>query len=463
MLNGMLTPAPRTPPAQEGFALVEVMISAMIVILVTGAVVGLLVATGHGAAQERNRSQAFALAQEDQARLRTMRIAELNLNQKREVTVGGATYTVHSTGVFVENATGESTSCGAESDADYVRISSEVTWPDMGGRQPVLIQSIVSPVSGSLDPHRGKLEVKVVNADGDGISGVGLDGSGPGNFSGSTDENGCAIFANLPEGTYTLTPSLREGFVDRNGRPPGEQEASVQPSATVTKELMFGEAGTATVDFTTRPYGGAVTTAKASSIVIQNGLTEFPQTIESESHEPEPSITARLFPSSTTIFAGACDANNPSPGTGTPSEEAKKEFADVEVPAGGEASPKTIQLPPLNLVVKNSSGTELSGATVTATETESSTGEVCDPPLTRSFTTNEDGRLDEPALPYGEYEVCASSVFNTRVREGSYWNPEYVWKLRPHHDSEPVQVHSLNPGLTTISLSADDDEGECST
>jgi len=74
----------RTPPAQnrsgpeDGFILIEVLVSALILAIVAAAVLAVLSSTTHSAASERVRSQAAALAQEDQARMRTMRIGTLN-------------------------------------------------------------------------------------------------------------------------------------------------------------------------------------------------------------------------------------------------------------------------------------------------------------------------------------------------------------------------------------------------
>ncbi len=62
---------------QDGFVLIEVLISGLIAVLVAGAVMTLFAATERSAADTRHRSQAAAVAQEDQARLRTMRIPTL--------------------------------------------------------------------------------------------------------------------------------------------------------------------------------------------------------------------------------------------------------------------------------------------------------------------------------------------------------------------------------------------------
>src|ERR1700710_854843 len=68
-------PARSTPPSAAGFALIEVVVSGLIAVIVTGGVIGLINSTGRAGAEERHRSQAFSIAQEDQARLRSTQIA----------------------------------------------------------------------------------------------------------------------------------------------------------------------------------------------------------------------------------------------------------------------------------------------------------------------------------------------------------------------------------------------------
>ena len=170
------------PDDQAGFAIVEVLIAAVFAIGIAGALFGLLNATARSSAEERHRSQAYALAQEDQARMRALRIPVLNnLNQNRSVAFNGTTYTVNSRAFFVNDTTG-TTSCGTNSSADYVRIGSTVTWPTMGSRPPAEIQSIVAPPVGSRDPDAGTLTVTAINAAGQPLPGVGVSGNGPRNL-----------------------------------------------------------------------------------------------------------------------------------------------------------------------------------------------------------------------------------------------------------------------------------------
>jgi len=104
-----MTPPGRKPlHGEDGFALIEVLVSALILAIVAAGVLSLLAATTRSAAAERNHSQAYALAQEDQARLRSVRLSSLNrLKQTNAYTLGGTKFTVESSGVFVNNTKGQ--------------------------------------------------------------------------------------------------------------------------------------------------------------------------------------------------------------------------------------------------------------------------------------------------------------------------------------------------------------------
>ena len=60
------------PPGEDGFILIEVLVSAVILAIVAGAVLTLITAATRSAASTRNHSTAYGLAQEDQARMQEL-------------------------------------------------------------------------------------------------------------------------------------------------------------------------------------------------------------------------------------------------------------------------------------------------------------------------------------------------------------------------------------------------------
>jgi type II secretory pathway pseudopilin PulG len=402
---------------EGGFALIEVLISALIVVLVTAAVVQTLTATGRASTEERHRAQAFSVAQEDQARLRAMQISTLQQGlPPRTVTVDGTPFTVTSTATYVSAKTG-GTQCGGEGRADYVRIGSSVTWPTMHeGAAPVSIESIVSPISGSVDATSGGLAVTLLNSRDEGIPGVPISGSGPATFFGSTNSEGCALFGGQPTGKYTITanPAGTE-WVDVNGEVPQPFNMEVTGGTTASKELHYDHAGHLTVKYSVRSREtGTPVAAKTDSFIVTN-----PEMTTARAFGTLGTMTTELkskalypFKSGYSVYAGSC----------TPAikelepESGARQY--VEVPPGG--SPETVvQLPALYLTVRSSKGTApeqtaVSGAKVTLRDLNCKNAKK--ELVVREYTTTAIGSLAEKAtptfeaagVPTGEYEVCAS-------------------------------------------------------
>lgn len=424
----------RTPPARPatdaGFALIEILVSALIVVIVGGAVLTLLQTTARSAGDQRWHATAFSLAQEDQSRLRTSRLATLNnLQQTREVKVDGTTYTVESTGVFVNSGSGTASCTEGYESADYAKISTTVTWPAIGSRKPVRLESLIAPSSGSLDPSHGSLTISATNAAGEPLSGVSISGTGPGTFSGSTDESGCANFADLPEGNYTMTTSAN-GLVDENGDAVGNRVVGVIASGSQTVLLRFDKAGKAIVSFEHLVENGPEKeAAEIDSIFLYHPELSGSGVVKGDpggARSAEP-LKADLFPFTTpyTVYAGSCTSNNPNPKeeAGAPGEAA---MAGITVPSDGEVT-ETIQVPALYVTVKNGSSL-VQGAEVVITDDECKDGGNY---VERTYFSNnsgmqsENGGTDptEPALPWGRYNVCA------RAYTSGYWRRQRAYDI----------------------------------
>jgi Tfp pilus assembly protein PilV len=417
-----VTPA-RTQPthaSEQGFALIEVLVSALCIAIVGGAVATTLQATARSASDSRNHTMAQAIAIEDQARLRSTRISSLNkLSQTPQiypVTLDGTTFTVTSTGVFVNNTSQTASCASGQTSADYIRISSSVTWTALGKRPPVMVESIVSPSNGSLDPGHGTLTFSTINAAGKPLPGVGISGTGSGTFSGTTDASGCATFADLPAGNYTVTASA-PGLVDKFGKAPTTLNPSpgVNPSSTNTAQLQYDIPGTIEASFKYRV--GSTTEFKTSSqrsIAVYNSGTGAPTpTFVSGGSSPVPSIKlGSLFPftSKYAVYAGSCTENNPNP-TSNPEAPGAGAVAGFEVTPGATVQ-GAIHLPALNLVVKDGA-TLLSGAKVKITGTCS---------FSREYTTTTGGVLPDGGLPWGTYTICAQKGSGSSTRRKTVSN-----------------------------------------
>jgi prepilin-type N-terminal cleavage/methylation domain-containing protein len=406
--------------AEDGFTIIEVLVTAVIIAIVMGATYGALASAGRAGSEQRRHAESYAVAQKDQARMRSLRISQLNgLDEVTVVNEGGTEYEVHSTGEFVNDVTGTASCEEGTNSSDYIKITSTVTWPSIGNRPATVIQSLVAPPAGSLSEDTGALAVVVRDGAGNGLAGVPLTGSGAGSFSGQTGDTGCVLFTDLPVGNYTLTPSTAAGVVDADGNPPGPIDTSVVGQSTNTLVLRYDTPGRINVDFRTRISGSVQSTTADGVVVFNTGMTA-PKPF-AQIGSPVSSIdVGPLFPFSSpyAVYAGSCEANNPNPDE-LEDPPAAAALADVSV-LPSQTATATIQLPALDLTVRNgnssSPGAAISGATVKVADNGCQQGGN---PVTRTYTTNASGKLSNPGLPYGTYDVCASAFLSGSNRRNT--------------------------------------------
>jgi Tfp pilus assembly protein PilV len=442
-----MTPArQKLPPAEAGFALIEVLISAVVIVLVSAGTFGLLQTMSKASGEQRHSSQAFALAQEDQARLRSMQLVVLsNLSESREIKLANTTFTVRSTGVFVNNKTASISCTGDDISADYAQVTSVVTWPGMVGSEKAVLRSIVSPTNNSIDSNNGTLTVSVTNESGEPRAGVDLKA---GIYSAKSDVNGCATFPNLAQGSQTLEfNGENAGMVTTNSNYAEKTQAGVGAGSAKMTKLVYDAAGSIPVNFKYRVgSSGTFKAASADSVVAIHLVMKEAKVSRTLDGTRQPTVSAfPLFPftSPYTVYAGSCPSNEPSASA----------MASAIVPAGGKASaPVTVQMPAFEVIVKE--GTKaLKGAKVTITDKncKDAKGNLAK----RVYTTNAEGKQFtvgslteevEPALPWGTYEVCASTT-------GSKAKKKIV-------SSQTVQSLTATTALT-INLESGTSTGEC--
>ena len=197
---------------QAGIAIVEVLVSALVLLIFSVGVVTVLTGSTRATAQERHRGQANALAEQELERVRSLRIIDLvSLNSTRWVLDDGTQlatgcptsgaqsrqtcYTITSTSQFQDEPAATNGCSAGSGSRDYMVLTVSVSWTGMGALHPVKAATIVSPPSGSFVPNSGSVLVNVTDSRNVGISGVALSGSGPGSFSGTTERDGLRAVA----------------------------------------------------------------------------------------------------------------------------------------------------------------------------------------------------------------------------------------------------------------------------
>jgi Tfp pilus assembly protein PilV len=412
-----------TLPAEQGFVLIEILVSALVLVIASAGVVTLLQTTIKAQGEQRHGSEAYALAQEDQARLASMRLGSLkHLDETRSIMLNKTEFKVHSLGVFLNDKTSTVSCTVGSSSADYVQMTSIVTWPRMKGSEKAKIVSILSQSNGSLDPNNGTLAVSVTNEAMEPMANVRVYGesTGGGAFDGLTDVAGCASFPDLPAvpiSNYSMTAdATAAGLVNKDGKSSEEKTVGVKANDVENVPLQFDHPGTIPLNFKYRVGStGTFATATADSVVAYNSTMTTAKVVGTPGGIRESIINATpLFPftSAYTLYPGSCASNNPNTEGKNPAG-----VATVVAPRGATAAPATIQLPALELVVKKGSTGPVPGAKVTITDT--SCKEAKGSLVKRTFTTNAAGKpsssetgVAEPALPWGKYTVCASAIFS---------------------------------------------------
>jgi Tfp pilus assembly protein PilV len=388
--------------SEAGFTLIEMLVSSLLIVAIGAAVAQALVASAYLSGDQRRRSEAAQIAQQDQERLRGLSVAQLNsLNQvaPRSVAVAGSTFTVSSTSQFLDTTGGPSCNPGA---AAYFKIVSTVNWAS-NARKPVTTESIVAPPAG------GTIRAQVQDETGSPLPNVTVSANGPDVESASTDSAGCAILSGLPSGSYALTYSLA-GYVDRNGASPltgiNATVSSTGNSIPSTNPVVMGKAGYVTAVFgipagtTTWPGGeadylswyGAGSGASMAS----------PKSLPSTSPAPvAPSLsTGGLFPfiftpggyaSNYQIWAGKCVQMEPPAGV------------DKFTVGPGSSQTFTVQEPELDLFVLKA-GVRVKPDHVKITYTSTSGSPSCtdtwQPTVASNADTNARGALANPGQPF---------------------------------------------------------------
>ena len=400
----------RAKDDQGGVILVEVVVSGLLLVIVAlGAFTAFDSAT-RSTAQERHRARANALAEADLSRMRSMRISALsNLVQTRTVVQDEQSYTITSRAEYQTDSAGTASCEAGAAAADYIKVSSTVTWPSLGNRPPLVSATLVAPPNGSIAPNSGALAIAVENAANIGIPGVGISGSGAGSFTGVTGSTGCVIFGNLPAGSYTVSVSgVANGLVDRDGKSPGPVTTSVVGESTNTLVLQYDDPGEIPVTFRTRNYANELVESAADSIVVYNTGLSVARVFGTVGTQLATQTASPMFPftSDYAVYAGTCEGDNPNPLELDP-PPAPAAIGSALVPPGGSA-PVQIQLPALHLRAEgdDNDGNNVEpvvGATVRIRDTRCGN-------LLRTFNTVAEGRLANPGLPFSDYNVCVHGL-----------------------------------------------------
>jgi hypothetical protein len=315
---------------QGGFALTEAIAAAAVLALLSLGVLAGIDGAASSTGREKARSTASSLAEEDQERLHSIPANNLpELRERKDVPVGGITYTVASEADWISDANGSTVSCTSEGGkADYLRLRTTVTSKTVGtSTKPVVLESIVAPPVGSAGGNNGTLAVQVLDRDKVGVTNVtvGISGETGGHTATKkTNAVGCAIFAMIPADTYATSINV-PGWVDPGGVTAVNATGIVSPGGTTITSLLYDKRAQVTTGFDTLYYryngsspGWVTQASRAWALSLENsdvpgsGIRTFADT--SGAVDPLTVQTGtNLFPFADGygIYAGKCAEQNP--------------------------------------------------------------------------------------------------------------------------------------------------------
>jgi Tfp pilus assembly protein PilV len=405
--------------SQRGSALIEIMMSALLVALAATAVFKGIDGATATSGQSKSRALAVSLAQEDQERMRSMDPRKLSGYNPGPTTktVNGVAYTITSTGDWVSDRTDSESCTKGDGRVTYVKIASKVEWPDMRSSKPVQASSIVAINNAYA---KGSLAVKIIDRNGDGVPLVPITVDPPVSLTKDTNDAGCSVFDGLDAGQY-FGQFSKLSYVNPNGdnvvRPAGGW--NVTTGSTSVSTYQYDKAGTINFTFDTKyltnPAWNISSTPQGTAVTLMHQNIPGPPAQGVKTADVAVGSSGlnfgSLFPFTTpyTAFAGKCATAAPS--WTTPSS--------ATVPPAGSVGLK-LRMPAIGVKVRRSGGNLSRPADVTVRPASGAciqTRTLPQAPNPAGDTIPTSGTASTYAFPPGDYIVCADDNAPTGVRK----------------------------------------------
>jgi Tfp pilus assembly protein PilV len=395
--------------------MIEVLVGAVLLAIATFAIFSGLDGAQATGQMNKQRSVSSTLAQQDIERLRAFPITALsNYHQIRTVDVAGVLYTVTSRSEWVRDSSGVVSCTNDAAQPQYMKLSSTVHSPASVSR-PVKEVSLLTPAPGAFSGTSGTVAVKVTDRTGAAHVGVTVQLSGPGSYSDTTNEFGCAIFGMVPSGNYDVNVP---GYVGWGGEGFADGQLAVVAAKTSLKQMEVEQPASLTANLKVPPGVPAdwTTAALSNSITVANaklpgGFKEFPAASAVSAID-----ATGLFPflDGYGVYAGTCRANNPAFWQSTYFQPGGPGHAALN-PADFR-KPVDVHMGALRVILHTSAGASLSNAKVTVRLGD--TGDTRTGCAANTLVFNIPSANDHVdfILPMGTYRICASGGTTVRNR-----------------------------------------------
>lgn len=290
----------------------------------------------------------------------------------------------------------------------YVKVSVDVRWP--GARSPVRSETLLTPRAGTGPAATASQRVHVVDRNGTSRQGqqVFLTGGGTTSVL-PTDEFGCVVFADLPDGNYEVrldTP----GYVGVRGTQVDSRMVTVSSAgAPRLVEVLYDRA--AIVDVSFAPVPGYTPMPGLSATVLNSGLHPLGQRTQVAPSTTSTSTAVPLlfpFASGYQGWLGSCAGADPSayPGGARAVTPAPPGGASSLASPGGQVTVLT------QTQANNGTLSAAGGVQVRASRTDG-----CVESFT--FTTAADGYA-RVLLPFGPWQLSPTTRTVRSTVDASY-------------------------------------------
>jgi type II secretory pathway pseudopilin PulG len=408
--------------SEAGFALIEVMVSAVLVVALATATLSIIEKSGQASSTNRQRGVAVGLAQADQDKMRLLSLTQLTNRHVTEPAkrIGGTDYVVQSDASWLRDSGGKVTCAANTTRAEYVKTTTKVTWT--GHPAPVVMESYISPGVAGL--AKGALTVKLKADAGVPTTGIAVTAQGQTVY---TDEGGCAVFANLTPGATTVSwdGTGPGNYVDRNGYQKAvdiAEDVTIGTAMTSQVERLFDHAGKVPVRFVTDDATPAA--VNWSSVSVMHSGIQDPTTSVRSFVKTAPVATTeadQLFPfvAPYSLFSGSCPGNAPT--TWYPAAT----MPTAVVPSAGSSTQVDVKVPVL-MVYATTTGTtagsavqnaKISVAKQSTTKMAGCAGlTAAQAPTTYPSPVPAGQRAGSVPgsafvpLPYGQYQLCVEGT-----------------------------------------------------
>jgi Tfp pilus assembly protein PilV len=425
----------RVSADEAGFMLVEVIVSAVLLLILALGTLSLIDGSQNTSAQQRSKGIASNLGHQALNRIRQSKFTTATnfTTTATPVPIDGRSYTVTTTGVW-SSAIGSTTTCTTSTSGNpgqYLTVTSSVTWTGMGKVAPVTANTLITPRPGEVSTTTGTYMITVQTAAGVPLAGATVTMNGT---TLATSAAGCVAFTGLAPGTYTTSYAKTGGYVATTGSGTGYYDAVVTKGNASSKTVQLDLAAKITpVNFKRDDGTTPNPTWNSYSFSSNQGadfLKDYPGTV----YAPSLTNSATLFPfvGGYQVYSGTCVGNNPTfymstfgttfpesavaPGAGA-TVAATAYLSKVTIKVTGVTKTTTIgsNLYPTTSTALMASCTEAAGPRVSVTNNGSAVTGNPSVAITNSPASGSGDVTFTDDLPYGTWTYCVDNGSKYRL------------------------------------------------